>query len=146
MNRLPFLFIIIIIELSGCNPGNTSNKSVKYQQYFVEGEQLYTTHCSNCHQKSGKGLGLLYPPLDQSDYMDQHLSEVICLIKNGKSGELIVNGKSYNQPMPGIPTLTDLEIAEIATFIYNSWTHEQGIIDVKEVTKILKECDESSQR
>lgn len=106
---------------------------------------MYAIHCSNCHQKTGKGLGLLYPPLDRSDYMDQHLPEVICLIKNGKRGELMVNGEKYNQPMPGIPTLTDLEIAEIATFIYNSWTHEQGIIEVKQVAKILEECGENNQ-
>ena len=144
MNKLPFLFIIALGFIS-CNPKSKSGQSVKFQQYFVEGEQLYAIHCSNCHQKTGKGLGLLYPPLDRSDYMDQHLPEVICLIKNGKRGELMVNGEKYNQPMPGIPTLTNLEIAEIATFIYNSWTHEQGIIEVKQVAKILEECGENNQ-
>lgn len=90
--------------------------------------------------KIGKGPRLALSPLDQSDFMGQHFAEVVCLIKNGKNGEIAVNGKTYNQPMPGIPTLTNLEIAEIATYIYNSWTHERGIIDVKETTKILQEC------
>lgn len=139
MSKIPIgLFFLLV--LASCNPGKKSGQSVKFQQYFVEGEQLYLQHCSNCHQQSGKGLGLLYPPLDESDYMDQHLSEVICLIKYGISGELIVNGKSFNQNMPGIPTLTDLEIAEITTFIYNSWTHDQGIIEVKQVSKTLEAC------
>ncbi len=139
MNKLLCLFMISI-SFSACTPGSQSGKSVKFQQYFVQGEQLYTIHCSNCHQKTGKGLGLLYPPLDESDYMDTNLSSVICLIKYGKNGELIVNGKNYNQAMPGVPTLTDLEIAEIATFIYNSWTHEQGMIEVTEVTRMLAKC------
>lgn len=104
---------------------------------------MYLTHCSNCHQKSGEGLGLLYPPINHSDYMENNLEEVICLIKNGKSGELIVNGKSYNQPMPGIVSLTDLEIAEVATYIYNSWDHNEGIIDLRFVTNTLAECDEN---
>lgn len=129
------------MALGSCSPGKKSENSVKFQQYFVEGEQLYLQHCSNCHQMSGKGLGLLYPPLDESDYMDDNLSEVICLIKNGTSGELVVNGKKYNQAMPGIPSLTNLEIAEIATFIYNSWTHEQGIIEIRAVNKMLQECE-----
>ena len=133
---------MLIFAFNACTP-NQSGKSVKFQQYFVQGEQLYNVHCSNCHQKSGKGLGLLYPPLDESDYMDNNLSSVICLIKNGISGELIVNGKNYNQAMPGIPTLTDLEIAEIATYIYNSWTHEQGMVEVTEVTKILVKCTDN---
>jgi cytochrome c551 len=112
----------------------------KFQQYFVEGEQLYQTHCSNCHQKNGKGLGLVYPPLGPSDYMDTNPEKVMCLMKRGISGEITVNGKSYNQAMPGIPSLTELEIAEISTFIYNSWGHEKGLIEVNSVSKGLKGC------
>ncbi len=134
---------VITLSFSRCTPGSQSGRSVKFQQYFVQGEQLYNVHCSNCHQKSGKGLGLLYPPLDESDYMDNNLSSVICLIKYGKNGELIVNGKNYNQAMPGVATMTDLEIAEIATYIYNSWTHQQGMVEVTEVTKILLKCPDN---
>ena len=76
--------------------------------------------------------------------MEQHVEEVICLIKNGISGEIIVNGQSYNQPMPGVASLTDLEIAEIATYIYNSWGHDKGIIELKLVTKTLVECSNST--
>jgi hypothetical protein len=70
------------------------------------------------------------------------VEDVICLIKNGKSGELIVNGKSYNQTMPGIPSLTELEIAEIATYIYNTWSNDTGsIIEVTAVSQVLLKCD-----
>lgn len=133
------LCIASILWIS-CSPGQKQGESVKFQQYFVEGEQLYVTLCSNCHQKNGKGLGLLYPPLDQSDYMDNNFQEVICLMKYGKSGEINVNGKVFNQPMPGVPTLTSLEIAEIATYIYNSWSHKRGIIEVNEVINTLDQC------
>src|SRR3954467_2763545 len=96
------------------------NSDPKFQQYFVEGEQLYQAHCSNCHQKDGKGLKLVYPPLAQSDYMEENPEKVLCLMKQGIQGQVRVNGKIFDQPMPGIPSLTELEIAEIATFIYNS--------------------------
>jgi cytochrome c551 len=119
-----------------------SNKDSKFQQYYVQGEQLYVKNCSNCHQKNGKGLGLVYPPLDQSDYLDKNFQEVICLMKYGKSGEMIVNGKNFNQPMPGIPSLTDLEAAEIATYIYNTWSRQRGLIDVKQTEKIIRDCDQ----
>jgi mono/diheme cytochrome c family protein len=72
--------------------------------------------------------------------MDNHFNDVICMMKYGREGEIIVNGKSYVQAMPGIPTLTDLEIAEIGTYIYNTWDHNRGIVDVKEVTPILNDC------
>jgi cytochrome c551 len=125
--------ILILLQVS-CT-GNP-----KFDQYFVQGEKLYIQHCSNCHQKNRKGLGLLYPPLDESDYMTKNFNETLCLMKYGISGELVVNGKSYNQPMPGVRSLTDLEIAEIATYIYNSGQHKKGLILVTDVEQIMKDC------
>jgi cytochrome c551 len=133
--------IAIGCVLSACNSKPSSESSPKFEQYFIQGEQLYLRHCSNCHQKNGKGLGLIYPPLDTSDYMQSHFEDVLCLMRNGKSGTLLVNGKSFNQPMPGVPTLSDLEIAEIATYMYNSWSHKKGIVDVKAASQILSSCD-----
>jgi cytochrome c551 len=120
------------------------NSSPKLKQYYVHGEQLYLKHCSNCHQKDGTGLGRVYPPLNTSDYMKNNFEEVMCLIRHGKSGEMIVNGKQFNQPMPGIPTLSDLEVAEIATYIYNTWSHERGLIEVKDAWQILNKCQETA--
>jgi cytochrome c551 len=134
------VLVIACCILYACT-SKSSDSSPKFQQYFVQGEQLYLRHCSNCHQKNGKGLGLIYPPLDSSDYMEKNLEHVLCMMRHGKSGALIVNGESYNQLMPGVPTLSDLEIAEIATYIYNSWSHNKGIVEVKVTSKILSLCD-----
>lgn len=73
--------------------------------------------------------------------MDQHFEEVICIMRNGVRGELLVNGKKYNKEMKGIPSLTELEIAEIATYIYNSWEHQRGIIEIPIVESALKKCE-----
>lgn len=135
--------ICLVACITGCSPPNNSNsddRSTKFQQYYIQGEKLYTSHCSNCHQKNGKGLGRVYPPIDSSDYMIQNVEEVICLIKHGKEGELLVNGKLYNQGMPGVSSLTPLEIAEISTYIYNTWSNEHGLVDVKQVEIVLQDC------
>jgi cytochrome c551 len=138
---LSFMLLALCFLLS-C--GNTEKKdnSPKFTQYYNQGEQLYTKHCSNCHQKNGKGLGRLYPPLDSSDYMTKNFEAVICLMEHGKKGSLVVNGVEFNQAMPGVASLTDLEVAEIATYIYNTWTHQRGIVEVKDVTAILQKCKE----
>jgi cytochrome c551 len=117
-----------------------SSKSAKYQQYYAQGQVLYEKNCSNCHQKNGKGLGLLYPPLAASDYFEKNFSASLCLMKHGTKGEIVVNGKEFNKPMPGVPSLTELEIAEIATYINNSWGREQGIVEINQVTIALNKC------
>jgi len=116
------------------------NQSAKFQQYYAQGELLYAQHCSNCHQKNGTGLGRLYPPVNISDYMDNHFDRIICLIKHGTSGEMVVNGNTFNHEMPGLPTISELEIAEITTYIYNSWDRQHGLVDVNEVSKALLQC------
>lgn len=134
------LFVVTICSFVSCNSRSSNNTSPKFQQYYVQGEQLYLQYCSNCHQKDGSGLGLLYPPLDTSDFMHHHLEDVVCLIRNGKQGSLVVNGREYNQAMPALG-ISDLEIAEIATYIYNTWSHQEGLLDVKFVSEVLTSCD-----
>ena len=142
MNRLALSFMIAMFcfcILAGCG----KNSSTKFTQYYVQGEKLYVKHCGNCHQTNGTGLARIYPPLDTSDYMDKNFPEVLCLIRHGKSGQITVNGLQFNQPMAGITVLSDLEIAEIATYIFNTWTHERGIVEVKQATEILNNCKEA---
>jgi cytochrome c551 len=128
-------FLFMGVWLISCSPGDP-----KFQQYFVEGEQLYLKNCSNCHQKDGTGLGRVYPPLANSDFMEKHFDEIPCLMKKGRRGAMTVNGDVYVQAMPGIVSLTELEIAEISTYIYNSWGHKRGFIDAKQVNKSLQPC------
>ncbi len=127
-----FVFIFSVSTLSSCQ----SEEKIKLEQYYIGGKELYELNCANCHQKDGKGLQNLYPPIAGSDYLKDK-EKVIYIIKNGLSGEILVNGKKYNQPMPGNNQLTNLDIAEIATYIYNEWNGETKITEVKEVEKVL---------
>lgn len=137
-----YLIASVILFFSCTSQSDTrQDYSPKFQQYYVQGGILYEQYCSNCHQRNGKGLGRLYPPVDQSDFMDNNFEEVICIIKYGKQGPLLVNDIDYNMTMKSNPGLTELEVAEIATYIYNTWSHKKGLVDVKEVTQILSTCN-----
>lgn len=130
---------VLCVASSSCH-SKTAESDLRFTQYYRQGEQLYIKHCSNCHQPNGRGLALVYPPLDTSDYMEKNFPQVICLMKNGIAGELMVNGRNFNQAMPGVPALTHLEVAEIATYIYNNWSHQRGLIEVKQVDSLLNKC------
>jgi cytochrome c551 len=149
MKRFIALCIISVCVFTSCNKSKQQswdNGSPKFQQYYVQGQQLYLKHCSNCHQDSGAGLGRVYPPLNKSDFIDAKFAEVLCLIRHGREGELIVNGVSFNQRMPANPTLTDLEIAEIATYIFNNWNRSKGLLEVNAVTLALDSCAQIKPR
>ena len=109
---------------------------------MVAGMQIYRQHCANCHQVDGTGLARLIPPLKDSDYLHNLEPAVLaCQIRYGLENEIVVNGISFNEKMPGIPTLTPLEIAEIITYVNNTWGDQPGLYDVKRTEKALNNCN-----
>ncbi len=142
--------VISLFFIFSCGPrSGTEDRSreenIKFNQYLIEGKRLYLKHCSNCHQEDGTGLVRLYPPIKDSDYLIENVEKTICIMKNGQSGEIVVNGITYNQPMPANPRLTNLEIAEIATYVFTRWGHQERWFTHEEVRKILDSCEKDNK-
>lgn len=104
------------------------------------GAKLYRYHCANCHSDDGTGLRGLYPPLSGADYLVNQEEGVACLIRNGASGPMIVNGRTYNQIMPGNQLLTDQEITILINYIRNSWENNLGEVPYAKVKEQLDSC------
>lgn len=123
----------------------TRKERVRLKRYQIEGKIIYKAQCANCHQHDGSGLARLIPPLKDSDYLKADVARTICLIKNGMTGDITVNGIVFNQDMPAHTNLTDIEIAEVATYIYTHWGEKSAVISVKEVRKALDSCSSKIQ-
>jgi mono/diheme cytochrome c family protein len=139
----------VIIFLFSCSPKPSSSENTLAQisdpevmKFAVNGKRLYESHCGNCHQKDGRGLGKLIPPLRDSDYFRDNIHRTIWIMRNGQKGEIMVNGETYNQAMPANPQLKPLEIAQISTYLYNIWGMGEGVITASDVEKYLKKAPE----
>lgn len=120
-----------------------SRKAAKLNQYMVEGMVLYRKHCGNCHWNDGEGFKELYPPLKDADYLQNTTPlDWVCSIRYGNEDPLVINGKEYTQPMPAQEFLTALEIAEIVTYVENTWGKGRGLVEVREVEKELNACEQ----
>lgn len=117
---------------------------IRLRQYLVEGRRLYEVYCSNCHQNDGQGLARLYPPLRGSDYILPNRDKVICGIRYGQEGNIMVNGIEFNQPMPANFNITDLEIAEIATYIFTEFADSLQIVTINEVKEVMERCQKDT--
>lgn len=84
------------------------------------GKNLYVRTCVACHQGEGQGVPSIFPPLAKSDYLNADVDRAIGTIIHGLSGEITVNGNTYNNVMPS-QGLTDTQTANVLTYIYNSW-------------------------
>ena len=96
------------------------------QEQVKAGEALFAGTCSTCHQPDGKGLEGVFPPLANSDYIKANPNALASVILHGLQGPVTVNGKEYNSIMPPMTQLTDDEVANISTYVLNSWGNPGG--------------------
>jgi mono/diheme cytochrome c family protein len=84
------------------------------------GKRLFTSICAACHQPTGRGLPNVFPPLAGSDFLNANKDRAIQTVIFGRKGEVVVNGLKFNNSMPSFP-LSDEDIANVLTFVYNSF-------------------------
>ena len=101
------------------------------------GKQLFTGTCSVCHQANGEGMAGVFPPLAKSDYLSkQDKNHLIGVPLHGLTGKITVNGKDYDSVMPPMSQLNDDEVANILTYVLNSWGNPGGQISKEDVAKV----------
>ncbi len=103
------------------------------------GQALFAGTCSVCHQANGAGLAGVFPPLAKSDFLAADPKRGIGVVLNGLSGKLTVNSSEYNSVMPPMNQLNDDEVANILTYVINSWANPGGRIFTEEVRKARAE-------
>ena len=99
------------------------------------GELIFNQSCFACHQSNGQGLPGVFPPLAKSDYLFADIDRAIHGVIKGNQGEMVVNGQKFNQVMPP-QNLNDDQIANVLTFVLNSWGNEHEAIEPARVAKV----------
>ena len=109
---------------------------------IVRGKAIYTTLCVTCHGPDGKGRPsvdakglMLAPPLAGSPRVRGHRERLTRILLNGLIGP--VDEKTYAGglmlPMGGN---SDQWIADVATFIRNSWGNQAPLIEADDVGRV----------
>jgi nitrite reductase (NO-forming) len=78
----------------------------------------------------------VFPPLAKSDYLAADPKRAINVLLHGLTGKVTVNGGEYNSVMPPMNQLNDDEVANILTYVMNSWGNTGGRIVNEDVKKL----------
>jgi mono/diheme cytochrome c family protein len=81
-----------------------------------DGQTVYTTNCSSCHQPDGLGIPGSFPPLSGNPNV-QDAAYVKTVVTEGLSGPIEVLGETYDGVMPPFASLSDAEIDAVTAYI-----------------------------
>lgn len=126
------LFIGILISCE-------NESSIEFKRYYTEGAQVYATHCQNCHGAHGEGLVSLIPPLTDSVYFKNNEATLACTIRQGMKDPVMVGGKAFANVMPQ-QNLSPIELAEVITYIQNSFGNKLGMMTFEQVQTDMVNC------
>jgi nitrite reductase (NO-forming) len=107
------------------------------------GKRLFSTICASCHQANGQGIPGRFPPLAGSDLLNGDKHRAIKIVINGLQGEVVVNGRRFNNSMPKFP-LSDQDVASALTYVYNSFGNSGKDVTPGEVSLVRREKDEGN--
>ncbi|WP_223877920.1 copper-containing nitrite reductase [Luteimonas sp. MC1825] len=108
------------------------------EEQIAAGKALFAGTCSTCHMPNGEGMAGVFPPLAKSDYIAADPTSVPRVILHGLEGKVTVNGTDYNSIMPPMAQLTDDEVANISTYVLNTWGNPGGKVTKAEAATIRK--------
>lgn len=111
----------------------TAAKATAQRDQLLEGKKVYSKFCASCHQLDGGGVPNLNPPLSKTIYVLGDKSRLIKIILNGSNESLEIDGETYSNPMPQLDILKDEEIADVLTYVRNSFGNKAGAITASEV-------------
>jgi len=103
------------------------------------GKSLYMMTCVACHQPTGAGLPMVFPPITNSPYIAGSPERLAAIILKGNAGPFTVEGKPYNNIMiPQEAMLDDTKIAAVMTFVRGSFGNTAGPVSVDLVAATRK--------
>ncbi|MCU0791474.1 MAG: copper-containing nitrite reductase [Opitutaceae bacterium] len=110
------------------------------EMQIEKGKQVYMQNCFACHLPTGEGMAGVFPPLAKSDFLLADRERAIRVVLKGMSGPITVNGHPYNGVMPPQgEVLTVEQVADVLTYVTNSWGNSADAFTADEIRKVKGE-------
>jgi len=134
------LLLCVFYLLAQTKPKSTAQAGVD-KASVERGKKIYNTYCLACHQADGSGVPGLNPPLIKTKWVLGDKKQLITVILKGMDELIEVDGEEYNNVMASHAFLKDQEVADVLTFVRNSFGNKApGVTtgDVKSVRATVK--------
>jgi len=118
-------------------PAAASNVFVKASdEQMKRGAAVYARTCIACHQPTGLGLPPVFPPLANAPIVAGNPELPVKFILQGLMGPITVNGMTYNSMMPPVAGVSDADIADVLTYVRQSFGNQANAVTADQVKAI----------
>jgi mono/diheme cytochrome c family protein len=145
MKRVLFIGVLSLLFSSGQAqtkvkiktkaPVSASSKS-SLAASVTRGKIVYEKYCLACHQADGSGVPNMNPPLTQTSWVLGSKTVLVQQILKGSHGKVEIDGDTFHNTMPAQAQLTDQQIADVLTYVRNSFGNKASIVTPAEVKSI----------
>ena len=123
-----FFFVLGLFVMNTISAQNMSN-----------GKKIYETRCLVCHQADGGGVPNMNAPLDgASNVVGNDIARMVKIIRGGYNERVALDGYYYSNAMTANPDLKDQDIADVLSYIRNSWSNKASKVTLAQVQKVKK--------
>jgi mono/diheme cytochrome c family protein len=109
------------------------------QDQMASGKKVYESYCLPCHMADGGGVKGMNPPLVKTVYVLGDKKRLIGIVLNGMDEPLEIDGETYSNVMAPHNFLKDQEIADVLTYVRNSFGNKASPITAEEVKTVRAE-------
>ena len=102
----------------------------------ARGQIVYTKICLTCHQVDGSGVPMMNPPLIKTKWTLGSKTVLIQQVLKGSVGTVEIDGDTFHNTMPPQPQLTDQQIADVLTYVRNSFGNKASTVTPAEVKTV----------
>ncbi len=111
------------------------------KESMERGKKVFEQYCMPCHMQDGSGVPRLNPPLIKTSYVLGDKKTIIEIILKGFDAQVEIEGEYYQNAMAPHDFLTDEQIADVSTYVRNSFGNKASVVvpsDVKAVRNAIK--------
>ena len=118
---------------TAAKPGTTAPGGLAAS--ITRGKQVYLEQCLACHQADALGVSGMNPPLVKTKFVLGDKATLVKIVLNGMTG-IEVDGEDYHGVMAPHADLTDQQIADVLTYVRNSFGNKAKGVTAAEVKGI----------
>lgn len=106
------------------------------QTSIARGKTVYGTYCLACHQADGSGVPNMNPPLVKTSWVLGSKTVLVQQVLKGSANKVEIDGEKFHGAMPAQAQLTDEQIADVLTYVRNSFGNKASLVTPAEVKAI----------